>query len=599
MPFGSELYDLLHPSDSINTNFTAAQHFVHRRAPLTLDLDGDGIETVPPNATNPILFDHDGDGVKSGTGWIKPDDGFLVLDRNGNGTIDDGTELFGDSTPIYGGDGTVTGKAADGFDALAQQDTNGDGVVNSSDAHFADLRVWQDLNQDGISQANELKTLEELGIVGINVGKTEHSKVLPGGNEIADLDTYTRTDGSTGTASGLADVNLADDTFHREFTDRLDTSAVTALPDMQGSGAVRDLREAASQSPELAATLAQLGPNTTREQLKAAIGVILQQWADSANFNDSFETADAQNKDLFFIPPGASALDAYNARYAGLLGAYSGINNGSPSGLSLTNDIQAKFDNIRSQQDSIERLLKTLEAFNGRDFAPIASNSGSTTLLAFGTSAPAGGSGSGFGLDIDTPVMYNMEQARLNLLTQSYNSLVSSVYDSLILQTRLKPYLDSISLTVTDGGIGLDFSALDSLLISQHTGNANIAVGDLLELRRLMGDKLEAAGWDDLALLADWAVTDASDPAVLGTLAEFGYSGGIHTDTTGQVSGSNANDVVAGQAYDPVTGSVRIPDSILIFMPGQTGLAENGGQYLKQAANDEDWPDWLGKYDIA
>lgn len=96
MPFGSELYDLLHPSDSINTNFTAAQHFVHRRAPLTLDLDGDGIETVPPNATNPILFDHDGDGVKSGTGWIKPDDGFLVLDRNGNGTIDDGTELFGD-----------------------------------------------------------------------------------------------------------------------------------------------------------------------------------------------------------------------------------------------------------------------------------------------------------------------------------------------------------------------------------------------------------------------------------------------------------------------------------------------------------------------
>jgi VCBS repeat-containing protein len=80
-------------------------------------------------------------------------------------------------------------------------------------------------------------------------------------------------------------------------------------------------------------------------------------------------------------------------------------------------------------------------------------------------------------------------------------------------------------------------------------------VGDLLELRRLMGDKLEAAGWDGLALLADWAVTDASDPAVLSTLAEFGYSGGIHTDAAGQVGGGNANDVVAGQAYDPVTGS--------------------------------------------
>jgi len=543
---------------SVSDFFTAAQNFIQKSDPLTLDLDGDGIETVPPSSTNPILFDHDGDGVKSGTGWIKPDDGFLVLDRNGNGSIDDGTELFGDSTPLLDAAGNVTGKAADGFDALAQQDSNGDGVVNSSDAHFADLRVWQDLNQDGISQANELKTLDELGIAGINVGKTEHSKVLPGGNEIADLGTYTRTDGttgSTGAASGLADVNLADDTFHREFTDHLDTSAVADLPDMQGSGAVRDLREAASQSPELAASLAQLGPNTTREQLKAAVGVILQQWADSANFNDSFETADAQNKDLFFIPPGASALDAYNARYAGLLGAYSGINNGSPSGLSLTNDIQNKYDNIRVQQDGIERLLKTLEAFNGRDFAPIASNSGSTTLAAFSTSAPAGGSGSGFGLDIDTPVMYNMQQARLNLLNQSYNSLAASVYDSLILQTRLKPYLDSISLTITDGGIGLDFSALDSLLASQHSGNANTAVGDLLELRRLMGDKLEAAGWDGLALLADWAVTDASDPAVLSTLSEFGYSGGIHTDAAGQVSGGNANDIVAGQVYAPVTGS--------------------------------------------
>jgi hypothetical protein len=252
-------------SDFIASFFTAAQLFVRRSDPLTLDLDGDG-------------------------------------------SIDDGSELFGDSTPVLDAAGNVTGQAVDGFDALAQQDSNGDGVVNNSDANFADLRVWQDLNQDGISQANELKTSDEIGIAGINVGKTEHSKVLPGGNEIADLGTYTRTDGTTGgtgAASGLADVNLADDTFHHEFTDHLDISAAAVLPDMQGSGAVRDLREAASQSPELAATLAQLGANTTREQLKAAIGVILQQWADSANFNDSFETADAQRKTSSLYRPGS------------------------------------------------------------------------------------------------------------------------------------------------------------------------------------------------------------------------------------------------------------------------------------------------------
>lgn len=77
--------------------FSVAQRFVPRRDPLTLDLDGDGLETVPPNATNPILFDHTGDGIRVGTGWVKADDGFLVLDRDGNGTIDSGRELFGDS----------------------------------------------------------------------------------------------------------------------------------------------------------------------------------------------------------------------------------------------------------------------------------------------------------------------------------------------------------------------------------------------------------------------------------------------------------------------------------------------------------------------
>ena len=134
--------------------WNAAQLFVQRRDPLTLDLDGDGIKTVAASATNPILFDHDGDGTKNGTGWIKGDDGFLVLDRNANGTIDSGQELFGDSTPLAGG-----GTAEDGFAALAQEDTNADGVVNNLDTRWSQLRVCQDLNQDGTSQVGELLTM--------------------------------------------------------------------------------------------------------------------------------------------------------------------------------------------------------------------------------------------------------------------------------------------------------------------------------------------------------------------------------------------------------------------------------------------------------
>lgn len=217
-----------------------------RRDPLVFDLDNDGLETTGINAASPILFDHDGDGIKTATGWVNADDAFLVLDRNGNGTIDTGRELFGDSTPLAGG-----GTAADGFAALAQEDTNADGVVNANDARFDQLRLWRDLNQDGISQANELSTLAANGIVSITVAKTEHTQVLPNGNQLGDLGSYTRSDGSVGglgeVTADLADIDLIEDTFHREFADTIPLTALAeTLPEMQGSGQVRDLREAMS-----------------------------------------------------------------------------------------------------------------------------------------------------------------------------------------------------------------------------------------------------------------------------------------------------------------------------------------------------------------
>ncbi|MGD9499036.1 MAG: hypothetical protein AB7V33_00910 [Halothiobacillus sp.] len=141
--------------DSAHDFWFGSRSWVQRRDPLTLDLDGDGLETVGIDSGRLVYFDHNGDGVKTATGWVGSDDGFLVLDRNGNGTIDSGAELFGDSTVLA--DGST---AADGFAALAEQDTNGDGVVDANDTGWGDLRVWRDLNQNGISEAGRMfKTL--------------------------------------------------------------------------------------------------------------------------------------------------------------------------------------------------------------------------------------------------------------------------------------------------------------------------------------------------------------------------------------------------------------------------------------------------------
>ena len=138
--------------DILNDWWNQAKNWVlPRRDPLALDLDGDGIETR--GADGQVVFDHNNDGVKTGTGWLRPDDGWLVLDRNSNGTIDNGGELFGVDT--VKSDGT---KATDGFDALSDLDSNDDGVFDAKDTRFADVRVWRDLNQDGVSQSNELST---------------------------------------------------------------------------------------------------------------------------------------------------------------------------------------------------------------------------------------------------------------------------------------------------------------------------------------------------------------------------------------------------------------------------------------------------------
>ncbi|MGE3612529.1 MAG: calcium-binding protein [Sulfurimonas sp.] len=113
-------------------------------SPLVLDLNGNGTNSTRLNEST-VYFDMDGDGFKERTAWVENGDGLLVLDKNANGVIDNGSELFGNFTALADGN-----NADDGFSALLQHDENKDGKIDKNDAIYNQLNVWVDANQDGI-----------------------------------------------------------------------------------------------------------------------------------------------------------------------------------------------------------------------------------------------------------------------------------------------------------------------------------------------------------------------------------------------------------------------------------------------------------------
>src|SRR5690554_1061009 len=238
-----------------NSLYNNAKGWQPPRDPIILDLDGNGLQTV--GLTSNIYFDHNGDGILSKTGWVGEGDALLVWDRNANGLIDNGAELFGDFTPLP--DGTL---APNGFAALSALDLNGDGILDASDPAFAELKLWIDSDQNGVTGEGELMSLADAGIASLNLGSTLKNQKQSNGNTLAREGSFTRTDG---TESAMGEFHLAIDTFDTQFAEQIEVpEELRGLPMMNGSGNVRDLQQAATQSSSLQSLLGQFENSTDR-----------------------------------------------------------------------------------------------------------------------------------------------------------------------------------------------------------------------------------------------------------------------------------------------------------------------------------------------
>ena len=189
---GKEVSDVV--KETVQSALKPINYIAKSLDPLIIDLNNDGLQLISLENSS-TRFDIDADGYAENTAWVSPQDGILTIDLNGDGTINNITEIFSE----HYGDGTPNS----GLNAISTLDSTKNGIISASDDQFNQILVWQDLNQNGISEANELKTLAQHNITSINLNGLP-TETIQDGNIIRTRSIFNRNDGTLGQIADVA-----------------------------------------------------------------------------------------------------------------------------------------------------------------------------------------------------------------------------------------------------------------------------------------------------------------------------------------------------------------------------------------------------------
>ncbi len=298
-----------------------------------------------------------------------------------------------------------------------------------------------------------------------------------------------------------------------------------------------------------------------RDEYMGKIKGVFDKWVDNANYSISFDDG------IRYLPPGAGSADI-----EWLYGIFAPESEagGSNDGYMLSADEYARRQDLIGDLNHIKDLIRITESINRYQFVDYDHREGAIKGL-WANQAFF------YGSEFNPDVYCSVSNYQVGLLEASYNELVDALYYGLALETRLKPYMDTIVMTPG----GADLSGLKQMLADRWAEDRLAAYGDLADLLHSGGNVLRDLGWEPLDLLREWSAYAKNDPELSALMATLHVvEGAIGSSSRDIVLGNDAGESMRGHEGHDVIDGGKGNDNISGDLGDDTLLGGEGNDIL-------------------